>query len=182
MKRLRLFLGVLGSGAILLGTGGAAHAQRWDSCSVRVRHDQQQLNEAIDRYGYNSRNAQHERAELQRDAANCGYDNYGDQRYPYNDGDRDDFRYRSSNDYREGYQQALDNGYRDGQAIGERDGRRGKGFRPEKNDWYEDADRGYNRSSATRTSTSANTAKASRAAMQMATDAGVNGSRSHWRG
>lgn len=150
MKSSKLLL-ALGAGAMLLGLGGTARAQRWDACSARVQKDQQDLDRAIDRYGYNSRQAQHERAELQRDAANCGYDEYGNR--GYNDDDRDDWRYRNGGGYGDNayggqygnYNPAFDNGYRDGLAMGEKDGQRNRAFRPDKNDWYEDADRGYNR-------------------------------------
>jgi len=41
---------------------------------------------------------------------------------------------------------AYDIGYRDGVAMGEKDRRKRKQFRPEKNDRYEDADHGYDKS------------------------------------
>lgn len=61
--------------------------------------------------------------------------------YRRNDYDADDDVYVSR---RYGYQDvAYDIGYRDGVAMGEKDLRNGKDFRPEKNDRYEDADHGY---------------------------------------
>jgi hypothetical protein len=140
---------VLDAAGILLLGSGASHGQSWDACSARVQKDQQDMARAIDRYGYNSRQAQHKQAELQRDAARCGYDQYGNQGYR----DGDDRRYRYPNGgYERGYDRgygnyspAFDNGYRDGFAMGQRDSERNKAFRPSKNDWYEDADRGYNR-------------------------------------
>ena len=95
MKSSKFLIAVVGAGAMLLGPSGTAQAQRWDACSDRVQKDQGDLDRAIDRYGYDSRQAQHQQAELQRDTANCGYDNYGDRNYRYNDGNRDDWRYRS---------------------------------------------------------------------------------------
>ena len=149
MKSSKFLLAVVGTGTMLLGLGGTARAQRWDACSARVQKNQQDLDQAIDRYGYNSRQAQHERAELQREAANCGYDGYGNR--SYNDGDRDDWRYRHGGGYNDSYDRgygnynpAYDNGYRDGLAMGQRDSQRNKAFRPN-NNWYEDADRAYNR-------------------------------------
>lgn len=144
---------VLGAAGMFLVGSGASHAQNWDGCSARVQKDQQDVDMAIDRYGYDSRQAQHEQAELQRDAARCGYDLYGNRDYR----NGDDGRYRYPNPgYDDGYDggydrgygnynPAFDNGYRDGMMMGQRDSQRNKAFRPSKNDWYEDADRGYNR-------------------------------------
>lgn len=142
MKSSKFILVVAATGAMLVGLAGTARAQRWDACSARVQKDQQDLDRAIDRFGYNSGQAQHERAEVQRDAANCGY---GDDRY---DRDRDGWRHGNDDGYYQGdrdYNSPSDNGYRDGVVIGERDAQRNRAFRPNKNDWYEDADRGYNR-------------------------------------
>jgi len=142
MKSSKFFLSVLGTAAIFSVLSGTAQAQRWDSCSARVRKDQRDLDKAIDSYGYNSRQAQHERSELQRDAADCGYDAYGNRGYR----DGDDWRYRNDGRYDRGnYSAAFDNGYQDGLVMGQRDAGRNKAFRPDKNDWYEDADRGYSR-------------------------------------
>src|SRR4029077_16595540 len=40
---------------------------------------------------------------------------------------------------------AYDFGYRDGVAMGEKDRSKRKDFRPEKNEWFEDADHGYHK-------------------------------------
>lgn len=148
VKSTKFLLSSVAAGVILLGSTGTARAQQWDSCSVRVQKDQRDLDRAIHRYGYDSRQAQHEQDELERDAANCGYD--VDRYRSYRD--RDDWRYRDDGRYRENYDRgygdydaAFDNGYRDGLTMGERDAQRNRAFRPNKNDWYEDADRGYNR-------------------------------------
>jgi hypothetical protein len=148
VKSSKFLLSLVAAGVISLSSTGTAHAQRWDSCSVRIQKDQQDLNRAIHRYGYNSRQAQYEQDELERDAANCGYDVHGYRSYR----DRDDWRYRDGGGYNENYDRgygdydaAFDNGYRDGLIMGERDAQRNRAFRPNKNDWYEDADRGYNR-------------------------------------
>ena len=142
MKSKHVFLLSLAVGAVsIFGMGTTARAQYRDSCADRIRHDQSEVDRAVDRYGYDSQQAQHERGELQRDAANCGYDYRGD---------RDDPRYRNGYEHRDydrrddRYHAAFDNGYRDGINIGQRDARQGKSFRPQKHDEYEDADRGYN--------------------------------------
>jgi hypothetical protein len=50
-------------------------------------------------------------------------------------------------EHRWGYQDvAYDIGYRDGVSMGQHDAARHKDFRPEKNDRYEDADHGYQKS------------------------------------
>jgi hypothetical protein len=149
MKSRKLFVtNAIIAAAVLLQTSGAVSAQGWNSCSARVQQDEREARQAADRYGYDSREARHERTELQRDARNCGYNNSTP---AFNDGDRDELRYRNSNDYRgdhnyDGrYNPAFQNGYRDGVAMGQKDLRKGKPYRPQKNDQYEDADRGYNR-------------------------------------
>ena len=123
MKSSQFLLALAVSGAALLGCTGTAHAGQSDTCSARIQKDQRDVNRAIYWYGYNSKQTQHEQDELQRDAVDCGYD---------------------TNAYRN-YNPASDNGYRDGLVIGERDAERNRAFRPTKNDWYEDADRGYSR-------------------------------------
>jgi hypothetical protein len=152
MKLSKILASVVISGAMLCGLGAAARAQA--SCSVRVGQDQRQLDRAIDRYSYDSQQAEHERAELQRDATNCRYDDYYGTRN-YNDADRDNGRYRNDRDrddryngggYDRSYSPAFDNGYRDGVAMGQRDSQKRKSFNPSKNDQFEDADRGYSKS------------------------------------
>jgi hypothetical protein len=139
--KFRSFLSCLIVGVGLLGVVGAARAQNRADCARRVQQDQRDLARAIDRYGYYSSQARHERTELDRDAAKCGYsdsdrdDRWRDNRGPYNDiyGQR---AYENP---------AFDIGYRDGAAVGQRDREKGKAFRPDKNDYYEDADHGYER-------------------------------------
>lgn len=138
----------------ILGAGATAQAQNRNSCPDIIRHDQREVDKASDRYGYDSPQAQHERTELQRDAANCGYTEYGSQNQ-YDRGDRDDQRYQGNAPYRDGYRDydrrsdrydpAYENGYRDGITIGQRDAQKGKSFRPQKHDEFEDGDRGYYR-------------------------------------
>ena len=161
-SRMKMYFAGLVVGAALLLGGGTAHAQRSGqdkNCPARMRQAQQDLSQAMKRYGMNSPEAQHERDELQNVAESCGYARGG---YGYNDGDRDD-RGRNNGNYsngdrgyngsyggdgyygRQGNNPAYDIGYRDGQAVGQKDRQHGKAFRPDKNDQYEDADHGYNK-------------------------------------
>lgn len=149
----QLLMGLgLATAVLLVGTG-IAHAQRWDDrCASVMERDQDAVRHAVDRYGYDSPQAQHERNELQTDARNCGYSGSStyDDRYRNNGGgDRDD-RWRNevrNDDRSSSYRSpAYDVGYRDGVAIGQKDSQKGKSFRPQKNDRYEDADNGYNKS------------------------------------
>ena len=155
MKAKRLSVLSLAAGAIsMLAMGSIAQAQNRDSCSDTLRHDQREVDKAVDRHGSDSRQADHERAELQRDATNCGYGYYDsrDNYYQNYRGERDDLRDRRGDGYRDydrrsdRYDPAVDNGYRDGMNIGQQDARKGKSYRPQKHDEYEDADRGYTRS------------------------------------
>jgi hypothetical protein len=155
MKSKSAFLLILAVGTVLIfGVSATAHAQNRNSCPDTIRHDQREVDNAVDRYGYDSRQAQHERDELQRDAAICGYDEYSsrDNNSRSYQGDRDDWRYRGGNGYRDydrrndRYNPASENGYRDGLNLGLQDARKGKSYRLQKHDEYEDGDRGYNRS------------------------------------
>jgi len=154
------------SAVLLFGWTGVAHAQRRDSqCESRIQRDRADVEEAVNRYGYDSPQARHERSELQRAAQDCGYDgdayrdgwaHRGDDRWRDQDGypDRWDSRGYSYNgqngdQYGRPYgdaSPAYDIGYRDGLAIGQKDSQKHKSFRPQKNDRFEDADHGYNRS------------------------------------
>lgn len=143
LKRLLICLAV---GVGVLGGAGALRAQDRDDCARRVRNDQRDLARAIDQYGYYSSQARHERTELQRDAAKCGYadnnnndDRWRDNRDPYNERQSDNYDRRSYDN------PAVDTGYRDGVTVGQRDREKNKAFRPDKNDYYEDADHGYQR-------------------------------------
>jgi hypothetical protein len=130
----------------VISAAGTAHAQRWDDgCANRIQRDQDAVNRAVNRYGYDSPQAQHERDELQSDAQNCGYSRNSTYDGGYRDnrwGSRDD-RWRDQSGYNS---PAYEIGYRDGVAIGQKDSQKGKSYRPQKNDRYEDADNGYNRS------------------------------------
>jgi hypothetical protein len=69
-----LLLGVALSGLMLLGTAGTARADdSRDRCGERINHEQHELDRAIARHGYDSRQADHERRELNRLRHECGY-------------------------------------------------------------------------------------------------------------
>jgi hypothetical protein len=69
-----LLLGVALSGLMLLGTAGTARADDWrDRCGERINHEQHELDRAIARHGYDSRQADHERRELNRLRYECGH-------------------------------------------------------------------------------------------------------------
>ena len=69
-----LLLGVALGGLMLLGTAGTARADdSRDRCGERIHHEQHELDRAIARHGYDSRQADHERRELNRLRYACGY-------------------------------------------------------------------------------------------------------------
>jgi hypothetical protein len=143
--KMRVLLICLATGAGILAWVGRVSAQDQNSCSRRVMQDRRDLARAIDQHGYYSSQAQHERSELQRDEARCGYSGNGERR---DDRWRDNGHQYGERPYdnygRRGVEgPAYDIGYRDGLAFGQRDRDRGKAFRPDRNDYYEDADRGY---------------------------------------
>jgi len=162
--RSQLLIGLGITAAVLSAGVGTAHAQRRDDgCATRIQRDQDAVREAVNRYGYDSRQAQHERNELQTDAQKCGYSGpstYND----YNGGYRGDSSGNQGRDDRwrnqdQGYDRGyydngqsgynnpgFDIGYRDGVAMGQKDSQKRKSFRPQNNDRYEDADNGYNKS------------------------------------
>ena len=142
VKAYRFLLSAVAGGVMSFGWVATAGAQGWDSCSARIQNDQRELNQAIQHYGYDSNQARHEKDELDRDAANCGYHNFGYRNY----GNQDNWQNRSYNRGNGDYDFARDNGYRDGLAVGEKDARKNRAFQPRNSDWYEDADRGYNKS------------------------------------
>src|SRR5258708_28853740 len=162
--RAQFLIGLGITAAMLFAGTGTAHAQRRDDgCSAGVQKDQDELRQAVNRYGYDSRQAQHERDELQKDARTCGYSGsstYNDYNAGYrgegggNQARDDRWRNQDGNNDRgyydngqSGYNNpAYDIGYRDGLSMGQNDGQNRKSFRSEKNDRYEDADNGYNKS------------------------------------
>jgi hypothetical protein len=78
---------VLGA-LVMFGGAGAAHAESRESCYRKVRSEQRDLDRAIQRHGYRSRQAEKERRELARAQDRC------DRQFGrYRDRDRD-YRWR----------------------------------------------------------------------------------------
>lgn len=73
VKSFAIILGAL----LVLGAAGTANADDW--CAKRIRHEQHELDKAIEHHGYYSRQAEHERRELDRIRDQCRYrDGYRD--------------------------------------------------------------------------------------------------------
>jgi hypothetical protein len=69
-----LLSGLALSGLIVLGTAGTARADdSTDRCGERINHEQHELRRAIVRHGYDCRQADHERRELNRLGYECRY-------------------------------------------------------------------------------------------------------------
>jgi hypothetical protein len=69
-KLLGIALGV----ALVLSGAVAARADRWDgACQKKIAHEQHELDKAIARHGYWSRQAEHERCELDRLCDRCNH-------------------------------------------------------------------------------------------------------------
>jgi hypothetical protein len=62
-------------GASLLGT--SASAQAYSGCHERIRRAEIRLHQAINRHGWNSRQAQARRRDLERARASCRLDRHG---------------------------------------------------------------------------------------------------------
>lgn len=69
---------------VMLGGAGAARAESRESCYRKIEKEQRDLNRAIDRHGRYSRQADHERRELERLRDRCER-KFGDR---YRDRDR----------------------------------------------------------------------------------------------
>lgn len=70
---LKMFAIVLGA-VVMLGGAGSARAMgndRDDACYRKVREEERELNRAIERHGYNSRQADHERRDLEKAREKC---------------------------------------------------------------------------------------------------------------
>jgi len=87
--KIKAKLAAIALGAALMFVGAtAARADDWGrGCDARIRNEQRDLQRAINRYGYYSRQARRERAELRRAEEIC-------RRNWYRDGDRDRDGYR----------------------------------------------------------------------------------------
>jgi len=67
VKSFAILLGVLA----MFGAAGTASAEDW--CAKQIRPEQHELDRAIAHHGYYSRQADHERRELERIRAECRY-------------------------------------------------------------------------------------------------------------
>ncbi len=93
MKRNSVMFAILLGALVMFGGAGSASARgndRDDACYRKVREEERELNRAIERHGYNSRQADHERRDLEKARDKCRRDRDRDDRYRR---DRDD-RYR----------------------------------------------------------------------------------------
>lgn len=70
VKSFGMILGAL----LMLGTAGTAGAEDW--CAKHLRQAERELDKAIDHHGYYSRQAEHERRELERIRDECRYRDY----------------------------------------------------------------------------------------------------------
>ena len=87
IKQVGIALGLL----LMLGGPLAVTASAADrDCGERIAREQRELDRAIDRHGYYSRQAEHERREIAKLRAQCDAYRYRHDR----DRDRDDYRYR----------------------------------------------------------------------------------------
>jgi len=88
MKRnLKMFAILLGALVMFGGAGptSAMGGDRDDACYRKVREEERELNRAIERHGMYSRQADHERRDLEKAREKCRefreHDRYGDNRY-----------------------------------------------------------------------------------------------------
>lgn len=73
LNRAKLLVVVWGSLIVLAGATSAGAADWGRDCDRRIAHEQHELDRAIERHGYYSRQAEHERRELGRLYAKCRY-------------------------------------------------------------------------------------------------------------
>ena len=88
MKRNSMMFAILLGALVMFGGAGSARAMgtdRDDACYRKVREEERELNRAIERHGYNSRQADHERRDLEKAREKCQI---------IHDRDRDRDRYR----------------------------------------------------------------------------------------
>jgi hypothetical protein len=95
MKRNSMMLAVVLGALVMFGGAGTARADnrdRDDACYRKVREEERELNRAIERHGFYSRQANHERRDLEKARDKCRSQRDRDDRYRR---DRDDrYRYR----------------------------------------------------------------------------------------
>lgn len=74
MRNAERILGLALGAFILLGVAGTASAGDWyHDCNRKIAHEQHELDRAIARHGYYSRQADHDRHELWRLENECRY-------------------------------------------------------------------------------------------------------------
>jgi hypothetical protein len=67
-------LGIALGAVMIFGGASSARASGWGGrCEERIEHEQHELDRAIERHGYYSRQADHERRELARLRDECRY-------------------------------------------------------------------------------------------------------------
>jgi hypothetical protein len=80
----------------MLVTSGTALARDWDNgCGQRIRNEEWKLRRDIDRHGFYSRQARHDRQRIAELREGCRVN----QRHWRGDGDRDDRRWRRDGDH-----------------------------------------------------------------------------------
>jgi hypothetical protein len=93
MKRKSMMFAMVLGALVMFGGAGTVRADnrdRDDACYRKVREEERELNRAIERHGFNSRQADHERRDLEKAREKCRIQHERDSRYRR---DRDD-RYR----------------------------------------------------------------------------------------
>lgn len=74
MKRNSLVLAVVLGALVMFGGAGTARADsrgREEACYRNVQQQERELNRAVDRYGFRSRQADHERRDVERAREKC---------------------------------------------------------------------------------------------------------------
>jgi len=73
LRSKRKVLAIMLGAFFALGGATAVRADDWRDCEKKIRHEQRELDRAIARHGYYSRQANEERRELDRLRDRCGY-------------------------------------------------------------------------------------------------------------
>jgi len=97
MKRNSMLLAIVLGALVMFGGAGTARAMgndRDDSCYRKVREEERELDRAIERHGFYSRQADHERRDLERAREKCRFTRDRDDRDHHDRDDRYRYRYR----------------------------------------------------------------------------------------
>ena len=81
MKRNSMMLAIVLGALVMFGGAGTAQAaggDRDDACYRKVREEERELNRAIERHGFYSRQANHERRDLEKARDRCRVQRYRD--------------------------------------------------------------------------------------------------------